>query len=47
MRCRICHASWVVEPSDAGRDDRSDGIVLLDGSDRWRSLLLGAPPLLL
>jgi hypothetical protein len=23
-----------------------DGMVLLDGSDRWRSLLLGAPPLL-
>ena len=26
-------------------DDRAYGVVLLDGSDRWRSLLLGAPPL--
>jgi len=25
--------------------DRAYGVVLLDGSDRWRSLLLGAPPL--
>ena len=27
-------------------DERPDRIVLLDGSDRWRSLLLGAPPFL-
>jgi hypothetical protein len=27
------------------RQDRAYGAVLLDGSDRWRSLLLGAPPL--
>jgi hypothetical protein len=26
--------------------DRTYRVVLLDGSDRWRSLLLGAPPLL-
>jgi hypothetical protein len=25
--------------------DRACRVVLLDGSDRWRSLLLGAPPL--
>jgi hypothetical protein len=25
--------------------NRTSGVVLLDGSDRWRSLLLGAPPL--
>jgi hypothetical protein len=25
--------------------DRACCVVLLDGSDRWRSLLLGAPPL--
>jgi hypothetical protein len=31
--------------SGAGQD-RAYGVVLLDGSDRWRSLLLGAPPLL-
>ena len=30
--------------SGAGQD-RAYGGVLLDGSDRWRSLLLGAPPL--
>ena len=27
------------------RQDRTYRAVLLDGSDRWRSLLLGAPPL--
>ena len=26
--------------------ERPDRIVLIDGSDRWRSLLLGAPPFL-
>jgi hypothetical protein len=31
--------------SAAVRDERPDGAVILDGSDRWRSLLLGAPPL--
>jgi hypothetical protein len=32
--------------SSGPRQDRAKGVVLLDGSDRWRSLLLGAPPLL-
>ena len=30
----------------ASRADTPHRAVLLDGSDRWRSLLLGAPPLL-
>ncbi len=32
--------------SPHARQDRTHRVVLLDGSDRWRSLLLGAPPLL-
>jgi hypothetical protein len=31
--------------SPHARQDRTYRVVLLDGSDRWRSLLLGAPPL--
>jgi hypothetical protein len=31
--------------SPHARQDRTHRVVLLDGSDRWRSLLLGAPPL--
>jgi len=31
--------------SPYSRQDRTYRVVLLDGSDRWRSLLLGAPPL--
>jgi hypothetical protein len=31
--------------SPHARQDRRYRVVLLDGSDRWRSLLLGAPPL--
>lgn len=38
------HAESQSSPTAA--DERPDRIMLLDGSDRWRSLLLGAPPLL-
>ena len=31
--------------SPDAKQDRTLRAVLLDGSDRWRSLLLGAPPL--
>jgi hypothetical protein len=31
--------------SPAAGQDRTYRVVLLDGNDRWRSLLLGAPPL--
>lgn len=31
--------------SPHARQDRTYRVVLLDASDRWRSLLLGAPPL--
>jgi len=31
--------------SPHARQNRTCRVVLLDGSDRWRSLLLGAPPL--
>jgi hypothetical protein len=36
-------APVIVSPH--ARQDRAYRVVLLDGSDRWRSLLLGAPPL--
>ena len=34
------------QSSPTTADERPDRVMLLDGSDRWRSLLLGAPPLL-
>jgi hypothetical protein len=45
LRLLFTDFEGLVPSSPHAGQDRTYRVVLLDGSDRWRSLLLGAPPL--
>ena len=45
LRVLSAELEGIVTFSPRAGQDRTYRVVLLDGSDRWRSLLLGAPPL--